>query len=266
MGDTIVLKFGGAALESLEHFDRVVEIIIERKKYYKKLVVVVSAMAGVTDQLLKLAAKVHCNPPKREQDMLLSVGERVSMSLLAMILSQRGHQAISFTGSQTGIITSDEHLDAKILDVRPHRIVPYLEDGDIVIVAGFQGVSQSKEITTLGRGGTDTTAVALGVALNAEKVEFYKDVKGIFQSNPKEDPRAKHLPKLSYEMAYEIAQKGKRKILHPRAVVLAAKNHVPLVVRSFLKEEAGHSGSVVVVDDLKRVEKPIFEELEPQRA
>ena len=168
----IVLKFGGASCATPEHFLNIAQIVLKHKKEHPHVVVVISAMQGVTDELELLAKRVAKEPNKRELDMLLSIGERVSMSLLAMRLHDLGFNAVSLTGSQCGIITSDEHNDAKIIDVKPERIENYLQQDRIVIVAGFQGVSENKEITTLGRGGADTTAVALGAKLGAKEVVF----------------------------------------------------------------------------------------------
>jgi len=236
---TIILKFGGAALRDVGHFQRVAEIVLKRRQEYRRVVVVVSAMYQMTDMLLGLAKEVSQNPPKREQDMLVSVGERISMALLAMVFIGKGVEAISFTGSQSGIITTEDHSDAKIVDVRPKRVSKALEEGKIVIVAGFQGVSLSGEVTTLGRGGSDTTAVALGVALKAEKVEFYKDVPGIFTADPKIEKKAEHIPNLSYAKALEIVEKGASKVLHPRAIILAEKNGLPLEVLSYGEDLQG---------------------------
>lgn len=234
---TVVLKFGGASVATPEHFKSVAQIVLHRKKSYKKVVVVVSAMGNTTDQLIQLAQQVHPSPPRRELDMLLTNGERVSVSLLAMALDLVGDHALSFTGSQSGIITTADHNDAKIIDVRPIRLGPILEEGKTVIVAGFQGVSENgKEITTLGRGGSDTSAVALGIALNAEKVEFFKDVAGIFDSDPKKNPDAKLFHHLNYDEAFELVNKG-AKVLHARCVKLAQKNNLPLHVVSFLGDE-----------------------------
>ncbi|MFY7842718.1 MAG: aspartate kinase [Rhabdochlamydiaceae bacterium] len=226
------MKFGGASMATPEHINRVAQIIENKKKCYKKLIVVVSAMGKTTDDLINLALKVHPNPPKRELDMLISVGERISMSLLAMALMQLGIKAISFTGSQSGIITNENHSEAKIVCVKPQRIEKALEAEQVVIVAGFQGVSRKGEITTLGRGGSDTTAVALGVALAASKVEFYKDVDGIYSSDPKMSHDSFLYSFLSYQDALEIIYKG-AKILHARCVELAAKNDMILHVLSF---------------------------------
>lgn len=242
---TIIMKFGGASAAEPKSFARIAEIISSRKKDYDHVVVVISAMGNTTDQLLLLAKQVHENPPRRELDMLVSVGERISISLLAMALAKINLEAISFTGSQSGIITCERHTEAKIIDVRPLRIQECLRLGKVVIVAGFQGVSQAKEITTLGRGGSDTSAVALGVALDAQKVEFYKDVPGIFSSDPKQG-EAVFYPFLTYDAAWQIA-KGGAKILHSRSIELAKANGIPLHVRSFQEgvEEAFKGGTVI---------------------
>lgn len=229
---TLVIKFGGASVSTPEAFHSVARIIAQRSLEYNRCVVVVSAMGDQTNQLLALASQVHASPPKRELDMLVSVGERVSSSLLAMALSLQNKEAISFTGSQSGIITSEDHTEAQILDVKPHRILKQLDLNKVVIVAGFQGVSLSGEITTLGRGGSDTSAVALAVALNADKVEFYKDVQGVYSEDPKKNDKAIFYSELTYDAALEIMEKGSR-VLHARAVSLAKKNDLPLHVLSF---------------------------------
>lgn len=229
----LIQKFGGASLEKPAHFARVADLILAKKDYQK--VVVVSAMGKMTDHLLKLAHEIHNDPPKRELDMLISVGERISMTLLAMELGKRGVNAVSFTGSQSGIITSDDHYDAEILEVKPVRVWEALGEGKVVIVAGFQGVSRKKEVTTLGRGGSDTSAVALGAALGAEKVEFYKDVEGVYSADPKQVPDATLFSFLSYSQAIEVCGK----ILHPRSILLASKNNLPLHVIPFKTMAAG---------------------------
>lgn len=228
----LVMKFGGASVATPESFLKIAEIVIERSFTHKKIVVVVSAMANMTDKLLELGRKVNPNPPVREQDMLVSVGERISVALLAMALGRKGMDAVSFTGSQSGIITCENHSDARIIDVRPKRVEAALERGQVAIVAGFQGVSRKGEITTLGRGGSDTSAVALAVALGAEKVEFYKDVPGVFDADPKKNENAKVLPQLTYEDALKLMRAG-AKVLHARSVELAEKNGVQLSVLSF---------------------------------
>lgn len=249
------MKFGGASVASPEQFEQIARIIAAKPE---RLVIVVSAMGDTTDLLLDLARKVHPEPPGREQDMLISVGERISIALLAMALSRQGREAISFTGSQSGILTTHEHTNARIIAVRPHRLLKALDEGKIVIVAGFQGVSIDGEITTLGRGGSDTTAVALGVALNAVKVEFYKDVPGVFSEDPKKNDQAVHYPFLTYEQALAITKKGAQ-VLHPRCIELAKKNALLLHVLSFqtLMEEKG----TLIAEREKSEKKPITYEI-----
>lgn len=223
-------------------FGKLAEIIENRSKIFNHIVVVVSAMGTTTDELLDLAKKVHPNPPKREQDMLITAGERVSIALLAMALDVRGKKAISFTGSQSGIITTNDHTEARIIEVRPHRIQSALEEEKIVIVAGFQGVSKEKEITTLGRGGSDTSAVALAVALNAERVEFYKDVPGIGKQNPKIHPKTEIYPELTYDQALKIVGEG-AEVLHHRSLELAKKHNLPLQIHPYYDPD--HVGTVL---------------------
>jgi len=263
---TLVLKFGGAAVAEVGLFGTIADIIEKRKRIYSRIVVVVSAMGTTTDDLLRLAKQVHPNPPRRELDMLLSVGERMSIALLAMALDLKGMEAISFTGSQSGIITSNEHADAKIVEMRPWRLQPHLEEEKIVIVAGFQGVSRKGEITTLGRGGSDTTAVAIAVALHAEKVEFYKDVSGIYNSDPKTDASAAFFNSLSYDAMLQMAQKG-AKVLHPRSVLMAKNNGLPLHVLSFHEAktveypvEIERLGTWIGQDEKAAVNECIYEE------
>jgi aspartate kinase len=251
------MKFGGAAVATPEHFDRIASIIIEKMKRHKRAIVVVSAMGKTTDQLIELAKQVHPNPPRREYDMLVSVGERISISLLAMALNLRGCEAISFTGSQSGIITTEDHSEARIVDVRPDRLIPHLDKGQVVIVAGFQGVSRSKQITTLGRGGSDTTAVALAIPFKA-KVEFYKDVPGIFSDDPKRCPDAKQFTSLSYDEALVIANNG-AKVLHPRAIDLARKNGLQLHVLSF-QTVGDQPGTFIKIDTPRSVPTPLYED------
>ncbi len=231
--DTLILKFGGAAVATPDHFTQIAQIIQQRQAQYSRLAVVVSAMGDTTDQLIALAYQVHPEPPQREYDMLVTVGERVSSSLLAMALHRIGCEARSFTGSQCGIITNSRHTQASIIDVRPHRILPHLDVGRVVIVAGFQGVSSEGEITTLGRGGSDTSAVALAIALEAEHVEFYKDVEGIYSADPFVDPDAQFYNQLTYDQLLHLLGRG-ADVLHPRSVHLAKQHGIPLKVCSFL--------------------------------
>ncbi len=230
--NTIILKFGGASLCTPESFHFVADIIKKRKNQYQNVVIVVSAMGNTTDELIALAYRVNPNPSRRELDMLISAGERQSIALLCMALDLKNIDAVSYTGSQAGIITSNDHFDAKIVDLRPKRIEKSLSENKVVIVAGFQGMSVGGEITTLGRGGSDTTAVALAIALGAEKVEFFKDVLGVYDKDPHTHTDAVLLPHLSYSDAATIIKSGAQ-ILHNRCVTLAEKNNIPLHVVSF---------------------------------
>lgn len=257
---TLVMKFGGAAVAAPERFSRIADIILMRLQEYQRIAVVVSAMGNTTDQLITLAKQVNPDPPSREYDMLVSVGERISISLLAMALALKNHQAFSFTGSQSGIITCCRHSEARIVEVRPHRLLPVLDAGSVAIVAGFQGVSRKGEITTLGRGGSDTSAVALAIALGAAKVEFFKDVPGIFAVDPKKEPSTPLLPQLSYDEALTIVRAG-AKVLQARSVELAAKNQMPLHVLSF-EDFALGKNSGTVIGRLNEVcpQAPVYEE------
>lgn len=258
MKKTLVMKFGGAAVASPQHFSHIADVVLERLNHFSRIAIVVSAMGDTTNQLITLARQVHPNPPVREYDMLVSVGERISISLLAMALAAKGREAVSFTGSQSGIITCEQHSEARIVEVRPHRLLNPLEQGKIVIVAGFQGVSKKGEITTLGRGGSDTSAVALGLALEAAQVEFFKDVPGIYNNDPKKDPAAVMHQKLSYSQALDIVKRG-AKVLHSRSIELAAKNGLPLHVLSF--DSCTVQGTWIHDDGCQRSLTPLFEEL-----
>lgn len=229
---TIVMKFGGSSLSTPDKIKKAAEIINFKRKSFSRIVVVVSAMGKMTDNLILLAKKVSSKPSERELDMLVSAGERISMALLAMALFEKNIDAISFTGSQSGIITTNDHSNARILDIRPSRIRDNLDLNKVVIVAGFQGVSLEKEVTTLGRGGSDTSAVALAVALEADTVEFYKDVKGIYSSDPKNCKNAKKFDIMTYDETIEILSKGS-KVLHLRCVELAKKNNISLHILSY---------------------------------
>lgn len=256
---TLVMKFGGASLATPSHFCRVASCIKKKLQSYDQLVVVVSAMGRMTDELIGLAREVSFHPLKREQDMLISVGERISMTLLAMALADKGVKAVSLTGSQSGIITSDCHLNALIKEIRPERLLQHLKEGKIVIVAGFQGVSESKEITTLGRGGSDTTAVALGVAIRAHRVEFYKDVRGFYQRDPKRFPSSPLFQTLTFQKAISLAKKGSSPI-HLRSILLALKNGLPLHIMSFKVEEFGpYSGTLITGGSDQEGGKPVYE-------
>lgn len=249
------MKFGGASVETLSHFSRVADLIKQRKDQYSTVVVVVSAMRGVTDKLIEMAYAVNPVPPRREYDMLVTVGERMSCSLLAMALDVKNIKAVSFTGSQAGIITTEEHSEAKIIEVRPHRLVKPIDEGQVIVVAGFQGVSRSGAITSLGRGGSDTTAVALAVALKGE-VEFYKDVPGLFNEDPKKSLSPVHYPSLTYDEALELIHKTGN-VLHPRCVHLAAQNNIHLRVMSFNDSQASYT---LISNQEERVLQSVYEE------
>ncbi|MCH1867854.1 aspartate kinase [Nocardioides sp. CFH 31398] len=242
----VVQKYGGSSVSDASAIKRVARRIVEAKKAGKDVVVAVSAMGDSTDELLDLASQVSPLPPARELDMLLTSGERISMALVAMAISDLGFSARSFTGSQAGVITDSVHGKAKIIDVTPGRISTALDEGHIVIVAGFQGVSaDTKEITTLGRGGTDTTAVALAAALDAEVCEIYTDVDGVFTADPRIVPAARKLDRVTYEEMLELAACG-AKILHLRCVEYARNHGIPIHVRSSFSQLEGTtvSGSI----------------------
>ncbi|GLU47038.1 aspartokinase [Nocardiopsis ansamitocini] len=240
-----------------EAIKRVAQRIVAQKKAGYDVVVVVSAMGDTTDELLDLAEQVTPLPPGRELDMLLTAGERMSMALVAMAIGNLGYEARSFTGSQAGVITTSLHGNAKIIDVTPGRIQEAIDEGAICIVAGFQGVSQdSKDITTLGRGGSDTTAVALAAALNADACEIYSDVDGVFTADPRIVPTAKRIPKISYEEMLEMAACG-TKILHLRCVEYARRYGIPLHVRSSFSQNPG-TWVVSEVEETEGMEQPII--------
>jgi aspartate kinase len=241
-----VLKFGGSSVGSPERIHRVARIIEAHHKRGEKIVVVVSAMADTTDDLIDLAKKVSPRATershKREMDMLLTTGERISMALLSMALADLGLEAVSFTGSQSGIITTNFHGEARIKDIRPIRILESLEKNKISIVAGFQGVSEEKEITTLGRGGSDTSAVALGAKLGAKEVFIYTDVDGVYSADPRKVPKALKLDTLSARLAYLAASRGAQ-VLHHRCLEVALKFKIPVrVLSSFLEPNVIREG------------------------
>ncbi len=235
----IVQKYGGSSIASTDHIKLVARQIIAKREEGYDMIVVVSAMGETTNHLLYLAHQVNPNPNKRELDMLLSVGERISISLVALAINAHNkYEAISYTGSQVGIITDTQHTDARILEIKGDRIRQALSEGKIVIVAGFQGVSIEKEITTLGRGGSDTTAVALAAALGAEVCEIMTDVDGVYTANPNEIPNAKRLNEIGYDEMLEFASVG-AKILKNEAVEYAKQHNVKLAVGSTFTGKIG---------------------------
>ncbi|GAW50327.1 MULTISPECIES: aspartate kinase [unclassified Nocardioides] len=235
----VVQKYGGSSVADAEGIKRVAQRIVNTRKAGNDVVVVVSAMGDTTDDLRDLAEQVTPLPPPRELDMLLTAGERISMALVAMAIAQLGHKAQSFTGSQAGVITDSAHGKAKIIDITPGRIEAAIRDGAIAIVAGFQGVSQdTKDITTLGRGASDTTAVALAAALGADVCEIYSDVDGVFTADPRIVPAARKLDRISTEEMLEMAASG-AKILHLRCVEYARRYSMPIHVRSSFSQKEG---------------------------
>jgi aspartate kinase len=249
----IVAKFGGSSVADAASILRVAKRVVDAKKAGNQVVVVVSAMGDTTDELLDLAQQVSPNPPGRELDMLLTAGERISMAVLAMAISDLGVEARSYTGSQAGLITDSTHGKARIIDVSPSRIQEALDQGAIPIVAGFQGVSlDTKDITTLGRGGSDTTAVALAAALNADVCEIYTDVDGIFSADPRIAPKARQVPRITYDEMMELAAAG-AKVLHLRCVEYAKRFDVPLHVRSSFSDKEG-TFVIADLDDQSKIE------------
>ncbi|MEO0075349.1 MAG: aspartate kinase [candidate division WOR-3 bacterium] len=234
--NVIVQKYGGSVLTDLKAINKAAKIIISSKKSNNNVVVIVSAMGNTTDQLIKLAHKINPHPPGREKDMLLTIGERLTMALLSLAINKYGHEAISLTGSQVGIITNNEHTNARIVDIKGNRLKKIIEQGKIPIIAGFQGMSEQKEITTLGRGGSDVTAVAIAAYLKAKCCEFYKDVPGIFTEDPNIFRAVKHIDRMSYDEISELTTAGAN-ILHPRACTIAYKNNIPIVIKSFFGKE-----------------------------
>ncbi len=227
----VVQKYGGSSVADPSKLRQVARRIMETKAQGYDVVVVVSAMGDTTDELLGLAKSVSANPDRRELDMLLSAGERVSMALLSMAIRELGGEAISFTGSQSGIITNDRHVDARIIEVRPFRIQDELSRGYTVVVAGYQGVSYRREVTTLGRGGSDTTAVALAAALDAAWCEICSDVDGVYTADPRVVAEARRIPTLSYEETQELAEAGAR-VLNAQAVEFAKERGIAIYARA----------------------------------
>ena len=227
---TVVMKFGGTSVADVERLKAVAQRLVAAREAGNRVVAVLSAMGDTTDELVRLAHEISPRPRARELDMLISVGERISCSLCAMAIHDLGHQAISLTGSQAGIVTDTAHGKAKIVDIRAKRIHEALDAERIVLVAGFQGVSTDLDITTLGRGGSDTTAVALAAALGAEVCEIYTDVEGVFTADPRLVPEARKLHAVSFEEMLELAASG-AKVLQVRSVEIARSHHVTLHVR-----------------------------------
>jgi aspartate kinase len=227
----VVQKYGGTSVADVSRIRKVAERIMRTKASGHDVAVVVSAMGDTTDELLAMARQVSANPDRRELDMLLSAGERISMALLSMAIRELGGDAISFTGSQSGIITNDRHVDARIVEVRPFRVQDELARGRVVVIAGYQGVSYRREVTTLGRGGSDTTAVAMAAALGAEWCEICSDVDGVYTADPRVVPEARRIDALTYEETQELAEAG-AKVLNAQAVEFAKEKGIAIYARA----------------------------------
>jgi len=227
----VVQKYGGSSVADLQKLRLVAERVMRTRRLGHDVVVVVSAMGDTTDELLAMAKQASSAPDRRELDMLLTAGERISMALLSMAIRELGGEAISFTGSQSGIITNDRHVDARIIEVRPFRVQDELSRGKIVVIAGFQGVSYRREVTTLGRGGSDTTAVAMAAALDAEYCGICSDVDGVYSADPRVVPAARRIATLSYEETQEMAEAG-AKVLNAQAVEFAKERGIAIYARA----------------------------------
>jgi aspartate kinase len=250
---TVVMKFGGTSVADAERIKRAARRIVAQREAGRRVVAVLSARGKTTDELIASAEEVSSTPDPREMDMLLSTGERISCALCAMAINDLGHRAISLTGSQAGIVTDTSHTRARILDVRADRIREALAEDKIVLVAGFQGVSTSRDVTTLGRGGSDTTAVALAAAIGAEVCEIYTDVAGVFSADPRIVPDARKLPMVSFEEMLEMAASG-AKVLQLRSVEYARTHGVRIHVRSSFEDAPG----TVVVGEEETMEHPLI--------
>jgi aspartate kinase len=253
MSGTVVMKFGGTSVADAERIKRAASRIVRARERGHRVVAVLSARGKTTDDLVAMAEEVSPHPDPREMDMLLSTGERISCALCAMAINDLGHRAISLTGSQAGIVTDTSHTKARILDVRADRIRQALDDDLIVLVAGFQGVSTSRDVTTLGRGGSDTTAVALAAAMDAEVCEIYTDVAGVFTADPRIVPDARKLPVLSFEEMLEMSASGAG-VLQLRSVEYARTHGVRIHCRSSFSEEPG----TFVVGEEETMERPLI--------
>jgi aspartate kinase len=245
----VVQKYGGSSVANAERIQKVAQRVVSYRKKGYELVVVVSALGDTTDELIQLADKINSNPSEREMDMLLSTGEQISVALLAMAIHKLGAQAISFTGAQVGIITDSSHTRARIIKINADKIKEELKKGKIVIVAGFQGVTLNQDITTLGRGGSDLTAVALAKELNAGSCEIYTDVEGIFTTDPRIEPKARKIEEITYDEMLEMASLGAQ-VMQARSIEVAKKFNVPLHVRSSFSTNSG----TMIIKEAKMME------------
>ncbi len=245
----VVQKYGGSSVANVKRIQKVAQRVVGYSKKGYQLVIVVSALGDTTDQLIELADKINPNPSQREMDMLLSTGEQISVALLAMAIHKLGARAISFTGSQVGIITDTSHTQAKIIKINGNKIKEELKKGNIVIVAGFQGVTLNQDITTLGRGGSDLTAVAIAKELKADSCEIYTDVEGIYTTDPRIEPRARKIKKITYDEMLEMASLGAQ-VMQSRSIEVAKKFDVPLHVRSSFSDKSG----TLIIKEVKKME------------
>ncbi len=245
----IVQKYGGSSVANAQRIQKVARRVVEYRKRGFDLVVVVSALGDTTDELIELANKINSDPSEREMDMLLSTGEQISVALLAMAIHKLGCEAISFTGVQVGILTDSSHTRARIIKINDSKIKQELAKGRIVIVAGFQGVNINQDITTLGRGGSDLTAVALAKELNADECEIYTDVEGIYTTDPRVVPQAKKIAKITYDEMLEMASLGAQ-VMQARSIEVAKKFNVPIHVRSSFSKKEG----TLIIKEVKRME------------
>lgn len=250
----IVQKFGGTSVADPQKIHNVAKAVIKEKENGNDVVVVVSAMGHTTDYLIKLAKEVTSSPDSREMDMLLSTGEQVSIALLAMAIQSNGYKAISMNGQQVGIITENIHSKARIVDIKTDKLKKNLKEGNIIVVAGFQGVTTDGEITTLGRGGSDTSAVAIAAALGADRCDIYTDVEGVYATDPRIVPNVQKADVISYEEMLELARVGAN-VLHPRSVETAKQFNVPLRVRSSFKLD--NLGTLIIGVENMEIYKPV---------
>ena len=246
----IVQKYGGSSVADTEKLIKISKLIAGVKEQGHDVVVVVSAMGKTTNQLIEMAKSLSVNPEKRELDMLLSTGERITMALLCIALNDLGIKAISLTGSQSGIITNDRYNDAKVIEVRPFRVQDELARGKVVVIGGFQGVSYKRDITTLGRGGSDTSAVALAAALNAVRCEIYSDIDGVYTTDPNIFKDARHLPEISYQQIQEMAEAG-AKVLCAQAIQFAKEAKIAIYARSTF-----NPGRETIIREMSPSDKP----------
>lgn len=254
MKKLIVQKFGGTSVADTEKIKNVAKTVIKEKENGNDVLVVVSAMGHTTDNLVKLAKNIVVNPSEREMDMLLSTGEGVSIALLTMAIQEQGYDAVSYNAIQAGIFTENVHTKARILAIKTEKLKKALFKGKIVVVAGFQGVTDDGEITTLGRGGSDTSAVAIAAALNAERCDIYTDVEGVYTTDPRIVPKASKLKEISYDEMLELAHAGAN-VLHPRSVETAKQFNVPMRVRSSFK--TNDLGTLILGVDKMEIYKPV---------